>query len=45
MTGQTQIQAIITNIEKVMIGKKDVAELAVIALLQMDMYFWKMYLE
>ncbi len=33
MTGQTQIQAIITNIEKVMIGKKDVAELAVIALL------------
>lgn len=33
MMGQTQIQAIITNIEKVMIGKKDVAELAVIALL------------
>ena len=33
MTGQTQIQAIITNIEKVMIGKKNVAELAVIALL------------
>jgi MoxR-like ATPase len=33
MTGQTQIQAIITNIEKVMIGKKNVTELAVIALL------------
>ena len=33
MLEQKQIQAIIANIEKVMIGKKDIAELAVIALL------------
>ncbi|MFJ7973303.1 AAA family ATPase [Psychrobacillus sp. NPDC096389] len=33
MTEQLQIQSIITNIEKVMIGKKNIAELAVIALL------------
>ncbi|WP_342599126.1 MoxR family ATPase [Psychrobacillus sp. FSL H8-0483] len=33
MTEQSQIHAIIANIEKVMIGKKNIAELAVIALL------------
>ncbi|MGE7980581.1 AAA family ATPase [Psychrobacillus sp. NPDC093200] len=33
MKDQAQIQAIITNIEKVMIGKKSIAELAVISLL------------
>lgn len=33
MTEQLQIQSIIANIEKVMIGKKNIAELAVIALL------------
>lgn len=33
MTEQLQIQSIITNIEKVMIGKKNIAELAVVALL------------
>lgn len=33
MKEQSQIQSIITNIEKVMIGKKNIAELAVIALL------------
>lgn len=33
MNEQLQIQAIIANIEKVMIGKKDIAELAVVSLL------------
>ncbi|MFJ8066275.1 AAA family ATPase [Psychrobacillus sp. NPDC096426] len=33
MMEQLQIQSIITNIEKVMIGKKNIAELAVVALL------------
>lgn len=33
MNEQMQIQSIITNIEKVMIGKKNIAELAVVALL------------
>ncbi|WP_144511694.1 MoxR family ATPase [Bacillus sp. FJAT-22090] len=33
MIEQMQIQSIVTNIEKVMIGKKNIAELAVIALL------------
>ncbi|WP_313893484.1 MoxR family ATPase [Psychrobacillus sp.] len=33
MTEQVQIQSIIANIEKVMIGKKEIAELALVALL------------
>lgn len=33
MNEKVQIEAIITNIEKVMIGKKDIAELAVVSLL------------
>ncbi len=33
MNEKLQIEAIISNIEKVMIGKKDIAELAVVSLL------------
>lgn len=39
-----KLEKILGNIEKVIIGKRDIAELSIVALLSGGMFYWRMFL-